>query len=467
VAVSRTFPAFKDRSNVREAAELYRDVVSMAEKYIYIENQYLTSRWITEALSESLERPEGPEIVLVLPEESGGWLEKSTMDAIRFRVLKRLFEADRHRRLRLFHPTAENGDPIYVHAKVMIVDDRFVRIGSTNLSNRSMAFDSECDLAVEGDTGSPIEAGIIRFRNRLLAEHLGVTPDVISGAFGKSGSLIKTINAISTNRRALKPIGMEKDHLPVDAASLVKDPTLIDPEEPIAIDRMLDYFVEDGRKPSARIRWLKPILVLLTLAIMAAAWRWTPLSGWIEIDSLKAWTASARTQPLTVIWVVAGYVVGGVVMVPVTLMIGATVVAFSPLTGSLYALAGCLASAAVSYGIGAGIGNRILRHISGKRLNRLRKHLSEPGILRVAMARNIPVAPFTILNMIAGASRINLKDFILGTAVGMTPGIVAVSIFTDRVAAAVQEPSWVNIAVAAVVVILFGMSIGWFRKRLQ
>jgi uncharacterized membrane protein YdjX (TVP38/TMEM64 family) len=148
-------------------------------------------------------------------------------------------------------------------------------------------------------------------------------------------------------------------------------------------------------------------------------------------------------------------------------MIGATAVVFSPLTGSLYALAGCLASAAVSYGIGAGIGKPILRNFSGDRLDRLRKHLAEPGVLPIAIARNIPVAPFTLLNMIAGATRINLKDFIVGTAVGMTPGIAAVSIFTDRVAAAVQEPSWVNIAAAAVVVIVFGMGIWWLRKRLS
>ena len=81
--------------------------------------------------------------------------------------------------------------------------------------------------------------------------------------------------------------------------------------------------------------------------------------------------------------------------------------------------------------------------------------------------RNLPLAPFTIVNMVAGASHIKLKDFLLGTALGMLPGIVAITVFADRVLAAVKNPDWTNIAVAAGIALVLAVG-GWLtQKRLQ
>ena len=93
--------------------------------------------------------------------------------------------------------------PIYVHAKVMIVDDRLLRVGSANLNNRSMGFDTECDLALEADPGRPeIAATITRIRDDLLAEHLGVPDAVLADAIRHQGGLGAAIESLRRPKAA-------------------------------------------------------------------------------------------------------------------------------------------------------------------------------------------------------------------------------------------------------------------------
>ena len=103
-AIARTFPAYEDQREVREIEQLYLDMIAAAERFIYIENQYLTSSAVCEALRKHLRRRNGPEVVIVLPQETGGWLEQHTMDVLRARRLGPLREADRHGRLRVYYP---------------------------------------------------------------------------------------------------------------------------------------------------------------------------------------------------------------------------------------------------------------------------------------------------------------------------------------------------------------------------
>jgi phosphatidylserine/phosphatidylglycerophosphate/cardiolipin synthase-like enzyme len=134
---------------VREVEALYLDTIASAQRFIYIENQYLSSFSVGKAFAASLEKKDGPEIVIVLP-VSSGWLEETTMGVFRARLLAHLRKADAHGRLRIYYPdVAElDGKGLNVHSKVMIADGTFVRVGSSNLSNRSMGVDTECDIAL-------------------------------------------------------------------------------------------------------------------------------------------------------------------------------------------------------------------------------------------------------------------------------------------------------------------------------
>ena len=119
------------------------------------------------------------------------------------------------------------------------------------------------------------------------------------------------------------------------------------------------------------------------------------------------------------------------------------------------------------YAIGARAGRGLIRKIGGKKIHRLGKILAKQGLLTVAIVRNLPVAPFTIVNLLAGASRIRFRDYLIGTAVGMVPGVLAISIFADRLILAVKDPKWWNIAIAIGLAVVLGLGMWWGKKRIS
>jgi uncharacterized membrane protein YdjX (TVP38/TMEM64 family) len=139
---------------------------------------------------------------------------------------------------------------------------------------------------------------------------------------------------------------------------------------------------------------------------------------------------------------------------------------FAPGWGTLYALSGCLLNALVTYLIGSRLGKQTVRKLGGRRLNRLSRQMAQRGVLSVAIIRNIPAAPFTIVNMIAGASHLKLKDYMIGTAIGMLPGILAITIFADRLLHTIQNPGWVNVLIAVVLALVLIAGSWWMKKRL-
>lgn len=207
VGVARTEPAWRGRREVRENEALHLDAIARAKSLIYMENQYFTSPTVAEALARRLEEPDGPEVVVVSTGRSPSWFDSMTMDTARAEVLYRLEQADRHGRFFAFSPRTEQGGSIIVHAKVTIVDDRLLRIGSTNLNNRSMGFDTECDVAAEPDT----EAGrafVRAFRHRSIGHFMGVEGAAFGAAESLLGSTGRAIEQLAGARMA--PLGEDK-----------------------------------------------------------------------------------------------------------------------------------------------------------------------------------------------------------------------------------------------------------------
>ena len=246
VAIARTHPSRPGRQPVHEIEQLYLDAIAAAHRAIYCESQYLASASIADALAARLAEPDGPEVVIVNPQSAAGWLEEQAMDSARALILRRLRNVDRDGRLRVYYPVTQRGEPIYVHAKVLVIDDRLLRIGSSNLNNRSMGFDTECDLAVEAPVEAPRGAAlrerIVSLRNDLLAEHLGVTPAAVSAALAHTGSLIGTIEALRRPKgRTLRPAEVEP---PGEAEHLLADIRLLDPEWPGQAERRLTHLIK-------------------------------------------------------------------------------------------------------------------------------------------------------------------------------------------------------------------------------
>ena len=211
VAISRTRPEHGGTPLVHEIELLWLATIAAARRTVYIEAQYFANRRVAEAIAERLAEDDGPEFVVVNPESADGWLEEKAMGTARARLLEHVRRADRHDRFRLLVPVTEGRRPVYVHAKVFCLDDRLLRIGSSNLNNRSMGLDTECDLSIEALPGDPREAelsaSVLAVRDRLLGEHLGVTPAEVSAAVERcGGSLVRAVDAlISPTGRSLVP----------------------------------------------------------------------------------------------------------------------------------------------------------------------------------------------------------------------------------------------------------------------
>ncbi|MEX3317130.1 phospholipase D-like domain-containing protein [Sulfitobacter sp. PS-8MA] len=202
VAIARTEPPFSGEPLINEIEHLYLSAIRSARDYIYIESQYFAAESICDAIEERLLEHDGPEIVIINPHHAENWLEDDAMHVLRERLVKRLRHADHQNRFRIYYPVTEAGEPIYVHAKIMVIDDKLLRLGSSNLNDRSMGFDTECDVAIE----HPAEV-IAGFRTGLMAEHLGMPVQTVEEVMAATGSMIRTIEVLNPKRgRGLRKI---------------------------------------------------------------------------------------------------------------------------------------------------------------------------------------------------------------------------------------------------------------------
>jgi phosphatidylserine/phosphatidylglycerophosphate/cardiolipin synthase-like enzyme len=242
LGIARTRAEYDGLPQICEIEQLMLAQIARARKFIYFENQYLSSRKIADALASRLQEEDPPEIVIVHPETAEGWLEQQAMDHARNCLARILLDVDHKGRFGLFVPFAGE-TPIYVHAKLMIVDDRILRIGSANLNNRSMGLDTECDVFIDCDRPGNAHAcdGIAALRYSLLGEHCGLEPERVSELLGENPSMIALILHHGQHPpRALRPFAIPKV---AEIEAALAESELLDPERP---DAMFEPFANGG-----------------------------------------------------------------------------------------------------------------------------------------------------------------------------------------------------------------------------
>jgi phosphatidylserine/phosphatidylglycerophosphate/cardiolipin synthase-like enzyme len=231
IALALTEPGFLGRRSRREAARLTIDALAAAKRHIYIETQYLAHFGIARVLERRLAEPDGPEIVVVVTRISHGLLEKLMMGGNRNRLIRRLRRADRFNRFRALYPVVPSSEgreqDIMVHSKLLVIDDDFVRLGSSNLNNRSEGLDTESDIAIEA-RDDDCRLAIAHLRDRLVAEHVEAGPEAVAQALAREGSLIAAIDRLN-----MRPRGLRALDVPVGAGTEpVWGTALIDPKKP-------------------------------------------------------------------------------------------------------------------------------------------------------------------------------------------------------------------------------------------
>ena len=250
VALARTVPAARNEPAVTEVEALYLDLIAAARQYIYIENQYFTSKVLGNALAARLAEPSGPEVVVVSRLASSGWLEAPAMSALRALLMRKLRDADAHGRFHAWHPDTPGEPACDVHSKLMIVDDEWLRVGSANFANRSMGLDTECDLVLEARGDSATRTAIASVRNALLAEHLGVARTDVQNAFAVTGSLGETVASLSTqDRRSLQRFERLEEPSP---AMVALANGVADPRRPLSMEELIAGFDPTASGPPVR-----------------------------------------------------------------------------------------------------------------------------------------------------------------------------------------------------------------------
>ena len=464
-AIACTSPPCADGTGVREIEQLYLDMIAAARRYIYIENQYFTSKAIAEALKARLREPDGPEILLLTRLSSHGWLEELTMQALRTRLVRELREADALHRFRACYTHVDGlaeGTCIDLHSKVMIVDDEWLRIGSSNLSNRSMGMDSECDVTFEARGDAEHRETVRAFRDGLLAEHAGVEIAAMAQAIDRHGTMGAALDALPRNPRRVERL--ETPEIPETQLNLV---ALADPEKPLPLEAMVQQFAPDTSASLMPGRRILALLCLLAVGL-ALAWTYTPLADLVTRENLVEWGRDFARWSWAPLLVILAYTPASYAMFPRWLITMVGVIAFGPWKGFAYGLCGMLIAGLASFLPGRLVRRDTVRRLAGPRLNRMSAALYHRGALAVAIVRLLPIAPFVIVNLVMGAMRIRVRDFILGSLVGLLPGMLAATVLSEQVSHLLAEPAEINVwlvgTAAALLVALVYVGQRWLRR---
>jgi len=470
VAVSRTCAPHEGRPGAQEIRDLYVDAIGRARSFIYLENQYLTATAVAEALAERLSRPDPPEVVIVSPAGDLGWLEDATMGAGRSVFLDRLRDTGAWDNVRLLCPwvadDAGGRHDVKIHSKVMVVDDRLLTIGSANVANRSMGLDCELNLTVDETSGADARGFIAAVRDRLLGEHTGAGAAAVADRLAETGSLLDVVDTLGDGRhgRGLRPLPPAPPRDVTAGEPLMR---IGDPERPLDLDELIRA---EGapplrvRRKTLRRRIILAVLLVALIGGITALWRFSPLGEMVAPDQVERWIAAVHETPWTPLVVLGLYVGLGLVVFPITVLIAGTGLVFGPGMGFVYALLGSLLSAFTAYGLGHLLGKDLLRRYAGRRVNRLSRHMGRHGILTVVVLRVAPVAPFTVINLIAGASHVRWTDFLAGTLVGMAPGIFVMTVFGTQIADLLASPGWTDVAaLGGILAVWLGVSVALQR----
>jgi phospholipase D1/2 len=468
IGVACTSPATPPGEGVRDVERLYLDMIQRAQRYIYIENQYFTAHRIGAALAERLREPHGPEIVLVTRLLSHGWLEEMTMEVLRTRLIRDLRAADAHQRFQVYYPDIAGlaeGTCVDVHSKLMIADDQWLRIGSANISNRSMGLDTECDVVLEARSDAEAARAIREFRNGLIAEHTGAAPADVAGAIERAGGLNAAIATLGSSERALRPLEDVEEY----SDAVLSTVALADPERPVSVDALVEQFAPDVEVHHAKPMWKKVGWIALALIGLTLTWRYTPLAEVLTADRLSAWGQQISGYWWAPAVVMLAYTPASLIMFPRPLITLSAVVAFGAWLGLVYALTGILLSAAVHYAAGRLLDRDTVRRLAGEKLNRMMHALRQRGLVAITAIRLLPLAPFAVEGFVAGAVRIRLWHFLVGTFVGMLPGALAATVFADQLGNALRDSSHINWWLVAGVAVVFVAAIvlvrRWFNRQ--
>ncbi|WP_235976709.1 VTT domain-containing protein [Bradyrhizobium archetypum] len=441
--IARTEIATASAGGVNEVARLFEASINAADRFIYIENQFTSATDIARLLTQRLLDVPQLRVLIVTPKMHSSWFESQAMQSGRGGFIGHFVAAGVMDRVRFLYPSTrgpEKNAVVMVHSKVMIVDDHILRVGSANLNNRSMGADTECDLAFEA-TSETHRKYIARLRRQLIGHFCGVDEREIARNEADLFGFLDRL-AESDAAKSLQPIDPAAS---VGGMAIMVQP-VADPREPLHLDR------------AANRMWTPRTILAVSglaaaLAGLALAWQYTSLRDFADVGFVSSIISQPAGSHFAPLFAIAAFVLGGLVVFPVLVLIAATSAALGPWMGFFSAGVGVLLSALTLFSIGRVLGQARLQRLLGRRAARVQSRIIGKGVVAVAMIRMVPIAPFSIVNVVAGASKLSLRDFLLGTVLGMTPGIAVMAALGAQIADLARNASWTNAVLLALAIL--------------
>lgn len=200
------------------------------------------------------------------------------------------------------------------------------------------------------------------------------------------------------------------------------------------------------------------------LVALALVWRFTDLAEVISIGNIIGHLEDVSNKWWAPVLIVLVYTPASVVMFPRPLITIAAVAVFGMVKGFALALGGILLSALVLYLAARQISKERLRRIAGKRYDGLSRMFRKQGFMAVATMGLLPVAPFSVEMIFAGALRIKVHDLLLGVTIAHLPGLIGTTVLGDQIVAMFTEGREANtLVIVAVVAALIGLAWGSHR----
>ena len=204
--------------------------------------------------------------------------------------------------------------------------------------------------------------------------------------------------------------------------------------------------------------------LVLAAAALALAWTHSPLKDVITRENAAALAATFAGYWWAPLAVFLAYTPASFIMFPRWIITMTAVLAFGPLEGFVLAMSGVILAGVVTFAPGRLVDRETLERIAGERLMPVARFMDKKGLVAVTLIRLVPIAPFPVVNLVLGAMRVKLWHFVLGTFLGMLPGMLAATVLSDQVAAALEDPTRVNFWMVAGAVIGF-VTIVYFGQR--
>ena len=217
---------------------------------------------------------------------------------------------------------------------------------------------------------------------------------------------------------------------------------------------------------------LLPLLALIVLAGLAVGWQWLASENLLTVATLQRLVQGSlawRDAPWAVLVVMAVYAGASLVMFPLSLLVALTGLLFGPWWGFAYALAGTLAASMLTWWVGRRLGREALMRHGGRHLRGLSRYLSGRGIRTMTLINLLPLAPFTLTNMMAGAFRLRFRDYMIGSPLGIVPEVAGVTLLGSQLGELATAESrgellWAVAGLLAGVALLAGLK-RWSDRR--